>query len=137
MFHAYKRHYPIGTPDVLVSRIVRGPPRPAVLTFVATGQRITEDPLLPFERLLGHPFGIALLMEMTEYPTEEKLSREARSWRGSLHKVSRRSGEAQVKAMLVVWRCLWEAVQSSEGQSRSRFTARIVMVIELRVVVAP
>jgi hypothetical protein len=69
-YHAHKKHYPIGTPDVLVSRFVRGP-RPAVLTFVATGQRITEDPLLSFERLLGHPFGIALFMEMIEYPTEE------------------------------------------------------------------
>jgi DNA-directed RNA polymerase subunit RPC12/RpoP len=27
--------------------------------------------LLPFERLLGHPLGVALLMEMTVYPTEE------------------------------------------------------------------
>ena len=64
-----QEHYPIGTPDVRVSRVVRGPP--AVLTVVATGQRITEDPLLPFERLLGHPLGVALLMQMTVYPTEE------------------------------------------------------------------
>ena len=27
--------------------------------------------LLPFERLLGHPLGVALLMQMTVYPTEE------------------------------------------------------------------
>jgi transposase-like protein len=70
-YRAHKKHYPIDTPDVRVSRIVRGPQRPAVLTFVATGQRVTEDPLLPFERLLGHPLGVALLMEMTVYPTEE------------------------------------------------------------------
>ena len=62
-YYAHKKHYPIGTPDVRVSRSVKGPQRPAVLTFVATGQRITEEPLLPFERLLGHPLGVALLME--------------------------------------------------------------------------
>src|SRR5215211_3076880 len=47
-------------------------------------------------------------------PDRRKLSREARSWRGSLHKVSRRSGEAQGKALLVV-PYLRKAVQSSGG----------------------
>ena len=70
-YDAHKKQYPIGTPDVRVSRSVTGQKQPPVLTFVATGQRIEEDPLLPFERLLGHPLGIALLMEMTEYPSEE------------------------------------------------------------------
>ena len=48
-----------------------GQKRGPILVILATDQRIPEDPLLPFERLLSHPLGIDLCIDLTQYPTEE------------------------------------------------------------------
>src|SRR3954470_13259802 len=42
-----------------------------ILVIIATDQRISEDALLPFERLLSHRLGIDLCIDLTQYPTEE------------------------------------------------------------------
>ena len=48
-----------------------GQKRGPILVILATHQRIPEDPLLPFERLLSHRLGIDLCIDLTQYPTEE------------------------------------------------------------------